>query len=135
MRPGRAARRLITIPVMLGWHLLVLVCSPALLLVAALVGVVTRSTLPMRTVMVLVAYAELELAAVARITRLRASGDDSDWQALVRWFVASTYAVTRRILDVCVCGSKTDQRGRKTSPAVQEGLSCWRDTAGPATPF
>lgn len=102
MSPVRAARRLITIPVVLGWHLLVLLTSPVLLVFAALAGIATRSSLPARTVMVLVAYAELELAAMVRIARLRALGGDGDWQELVGWFVESTYAVTRRVLDVAV---------------------------------
>jgi 1-acyl-sn-glycerol-3-phosphate acyltransferase len=85
----------------IGWHLLVLTAAPLTLPMAALVGVLARSTRPLRTTALLIAYAALELRALARIIRLRARGD-GDWQRLVHWFLQSAYASVRRTLDVHV---------------------------------
>ena len=101
MTVARTARRLITLPIVIGWHLLVLTTAPLTLPAAALVGVLARSTRPLRTTALLITYAGLELSALGRIIRLRARGD-GDWQELVRWFLTAAYASTRRTLDVHV---------------------------------
>lgn len=101
MTVARTARRLITLPIVIGWHLLVLTTAPLTLPAAALVGVLARSTRPLRTTALLITYAVLELSALGRIIRLRARGD-GDWQELVRWFLTAAYASTRRTLDVHV---------------------------------
>jgi 1-acyl-sn-glycerol-3-phosphate acyltransferase len=85
----------------IGWHLLVLTSAPLTLPIATLVGVLARSTRPLRTTALLITYAALELSALGRISHLRTRGD-GDWQGLVHWFLTAAYASVRRILDVHV---------------------------------
>lgn len=105
MSAARAARRVVTLPLALGWHLLVLVGSPLGLTGAAVLGVVTRSSRPVRTVLLLTAHTLIELRALARVAALRRPGrpaTEGQWDDLVRWVLVRGYAAVRRILGVRV---------------------------------
>src|SRR6478735_3878159 len=88
-------RRMITVP--LGTILMVslLLSGPLLLAAAAVMGLATRSSRPVRTVALLMAYAVIELRTLVRVLRGERHCDE-----LVQDLLTSAYAVARRILDV-----------------------------------
>jgi 1-acyl-sn-glycerol-3-phosphate acyltransferase len=88
-------RRAVTIPVFAIAEVLFLVAGPVSLLVAAVVAVCVRSTRPVRSVLLVLAYAVIELRTLARVC----SGP-IDWEQLLRDVLGTAYAVLRRLLDV-----------------------------------
>jgi 1-acyl-sn-glycerol-3-phosphate acyltransferase len=76
---------------------LVIGTAPLLLLTAAIVGLFCRSTLPVRTVMLVVAYAVIELTLLPRLLR-----PIDDWDALVVEVLDLGYAAMGRILGVAL---------------------------------
>jgi 1-acyl-sn-glycerol-3-phosphate acyltransferase len=74
---------------------LVIGTAPLLLLAAAVLGLFLRSTLPVRTVLLLVAYAVIELSLLPRLLR-----PVEDWDALVVEVLDAGCAAMTRILGV-----------------------------------
>lgn len=91
-------RRAVTIPLVIGFEVLVIVSSPVSLAVAAVVSAATRSSRPLRSVLLVLAYAAIELRALTRIAHAR----DGDWAELPREVLATAYRALRTILDVRV---------------------------------
>src|SRR5581483_6919104 len=110
VRPGRVVRRVVTIPLGLCWHLLVLCTLPMTVPVAGLVSLAVRSSRPIRTLAFLGAYSSLELVTLARILTLRSrypgevqtAEAEAAWQGLVQWLLHSAAVAIRRTLDVGV---------------------------------
>jgi len=101
-------RRALMVPLVVAFELLLIATSPLTLLVASLVGAACRSSRPVRTVALLVAYAGIELRTLARVAR----GVD-DWDALMRDVLDEGYRAMHRTLDVTVAleeGSATTQQ-------------------------
>jgi hypothetical protein len=92
-------RRGVLIPLVVCFEVLLLVTSPVSLAIAGLIGVAVRSTRPVRTVLVVLAYAAIELRLLHRMRRLR---EDSEWESLPRDVLGSAYRALRAILDVRV---------------------------------
>ncbi|MCE3552348.1 1-acyl-sn-glycerol-3-phosphate acyltransferase [Pseudonocardia sp. RS11V-5] len=78
--------------------LLILGTAPITLAVAALVCLPARSSLPLRTVALFVAYAAIELSVLPRLI----SADEHDWNTLLRDVLGRGYRALRSILDVTV---------------------------------
>lgn len=95
---GAFARRAVTVPVVILLDLLVIVTAPLTLAAAALLCLVTRSGLPLRTARLLVAYARIELSVLPRLI----TADEDDWNSLLRDILDRVYAAMRRTLDVQV---------------------------------
>lgn len=89
------ARRVVTVPLLVAIHLAILLCSPVLLTVAVFIGAAMRSTRPVRSVVLLMAYSVMEL----RILGLFLNGS-ADWDATLRGLLRTIYSLMRRILDV-----------------------------------
>src|SRR3954447_20971838 len=101
-------RRSLMLPVVVMFELLLVATAPLTLLVAAIVGVATRSSRPVRSVALLVAYSCIELETLARVAR----GVD-DWDALMRAVLDEGYRAMHRTLDVTVVlenGSATTEQ-------------------------
>src|SRR3954454_15674374 len=94
---GLSGRRAVMLPVVVPFELLLIATSPLILCAAASVGAACRSTRPVRTVALLVAYASIELRTLARIAR-----GVGDWDALMRDVLDDGYRAMHRTLDVTV---------------------------------
>jgi 1-acyl-sn-glycerol-3-phosphate acyltransferase len=90
-----ALRRMITVPVGTILMVALLVVGPVLLAAAALAGLATRTSRPVRTVALLMAYALIELRTLVRLVR-----GERDCDRLMQDFLTAAYAAVRRILDV-----------------------------------
>lgn len=88
-------RRFVTVPVVTALMVCVLVCGPLLLAVTALAGLVARSSRPVRTVALTMAYAFIELRTLVKL----AIGN-RDCDPLMADVLTTAYAAVRRILDV-----------------------------------
>ncbi|MGH3548735.1 MAG: 1-acyl-sn-glycerol-3-phosphate acyltransferase [Pseudonocardiaceae bacterium] len=101
-------RRALTVPAVVMIEVLLLITAPLLLLVAALASAGRRSTRPLRSAALVLAYATIELST---LNRLRRGADDPN--VLLREVLMKAYRTTRRILDVRVAlesGSATRQK-------------------------
>ena len=92
-----APRRLATVPLATAISLCLLVVSPLLLAASAVAGIAVRSTRPLRTVGLLMAYAIIELRTLGKLALGNADGD-----RLVLDFVQAAYTASRKLLDVKV---------------------------------
>jgi 1-acyl-sn-glycerol-3-phosphate acyltransferase len=90
-----AIRRGISVPVVVALEAILLLSSPLSMAVAAVACLLTRSSRPLRTTALVIAYAAIELDTLSRIMR----GVD-DWDALVRRVLVASYAAMRRSLAV-----------------------------------
>lgn len=110
MSVPRLVRRVVVMPIVICWHLFVLVSCPIAFGVACVVAVLTRSSRPVRTVAVVTTYSMIELAALGRVLRLRRAARgrpaddalDAQWHALVRWVVETSHGAVGKLLDVGV---------------------------------
>ncbi|MDT7552680.1 MAG: hypothetical protein QOI16_1216, partial [Pseudonocardiales bacterium] len=75
-----AVRRSVTVPGVIVLDLLVLATAPITLAVSALVGLAARSSLPLRSTALVVAYASIEISLLPRLLR----AEETDWNALLR---------------------------------------------------
>ena len=91
-------RRGLMLPIVVSVELLVLATSPLSLALAAIACALTRSSRPIRTVALVLAYAAIELRLLCRI----ALADEHTWQTLERDVLTSAYRALRAILDVRV---------------------------------
>ena len=92
-----ALRRVVTVPVTTAAMVVVLLSGPLLLTVTALVGLVMKSTRPVRSVALVMAYAFVELR-----TLLKLAIGEMDGDRLAQEFLTGAYTAARRILDVDV---------------------------------
>jgi 1-acyl-sn-glycerol-3-phosphate acyltransferase len=90
-----ALRRLVTVPLVTATMVCVLVSGPVLLAGTALAGLVMRSTRPVRSAALVMAYAFVELR-----TLLKLATGDLDGDRLAQEFLTAAYSAARRILDV-----------------------------------
>jgi len=90
-------RRAITVPLATALMIGVLTVWPVLLVVGGVVGLISRSSLPVRTLGVVMAYALLELRALWQLIR---GGQDRD--EFIRDLLERTHTVGRRTLNVDV---------------------------------
>lgn len=90
-------RRVVTVPVITAFMLVVLLAGPILLVVAGVAGLVARSSRPARSVALVMAYALIELRTLAKLL-----GGDRDCDRLMRDFGDMAYDAVRRLLNVDV---------------------------------
>jgi 1-acyl-sn-glycerol-3-phosphate acyltransferase len=95
MRIAVVLRRVVILPTIVAVEALLIVASPLLVVVAAAVSALSRSSRPLRTVALVVAYAGLELATLTRLL-----GGVSDWDRLLAELLDDAYEAMRRILRV-----------------------------------
>ncbi|MDQ1748776.1 MAG: hypothetical protein QOD07_3039 [Frankiaceae bacterium] len=130
MRSARTSRRLLTIPLVVALHVVLVVTAPLTAAVAAVVGLAVRSTRPVRSVILVASYSALELVTLVRIAGLRRRGAAEDeWQDLMRWVAASGETTLRRVL-----GIRTEIEPGSPSPstvAAADGLVVLARHAGP----
>jgi len=88
-------RRVVTVPLLTALMVGVLVSGPVLLAVAGLVGLAARSSRPVRTVALPMAYAFTELRTMVKLLC-----GERDCDRLMGDFLTAAYAAVRRILDV-----------------------------------
>ena len=88
-------RRFVTVPLVTALLVCVLVSGPLLLAVTGLAGLAARSSRPVRTVALAMAYAFIELRTLVKLAIGNVDGD-----RLMRDFLTTAYAAVRRILDV-----------------------------------
>jgi 1-acyl-sn-glycerol-3-phosphate acyltransferase len=91
----RVLRRLVTVPIVVMVELILLAFSPLLLAGAAVASVGTRSSRPLRSTALVLAYAVVELTILGRLFR-----DADDWDAVLRHILTRIYRVLHAILDV-----------------------------------
>lgn len=91
----KIVRRAVTVTVVVAIHLTIVAAAPILLLGGILVAAPFRSTRPFRSMVLLIAYAVMEL----RILHMFHCGSD-DWDATLRQLLGTIHFLLRRILDV-----------------------------------
>jgi 1-acyl-sn-glycerol-3-phosphate acyltransferase len=89
------ARRLVTVPAAAALSVCLLAFTPLLLAGSTLVAVAARSTRPVRTVALAMAYAFLELRTLVKLGVGELNGD-----RLMKDFLAAAYLAARKLLDV-----------------------------------
>jgi 1-acyl-sn-glycerol-3-phosphate acyltransferase len=120
---GTRVRRALTVPTVVVVEVLLLLTAPLSLAVATLVGFGVRSSRPLRTVALVIAYAGIELVTLRRILR----AEETDWDDLLRDVAQSAYTALRRILDVRVeleAGSATPEEMRTGNPVIVLARHC-----------
>jgi 1-acyl-sn-glycerol-3-phosphate acyltransferase len=90
-----AVRRAVTMPVIVALILLVLLTAPIHLVIAGMASGIARSSRPVRSAALVMAYALIELRILARLL-----GGDRDCDRLMRDFGGMAYQAVRRLLDV-----------------------------------
>ncbi|BBX66686.1 1-acyl-sn-glycerol-3-phosphate acyltransferase [Mycolicibacterium psychrotolerans] len=93
----RLLRRALTVPLATVLMICVIAAGPILLAVTGVVGLATRSSRPVRTVALTMAYAVIELRTLAKLLSGQRDGDQ-----LVHEFLGLAYAAVQRVLDVRV---------------------------------
>lgn len=92
-----ALRRTVLLPVIVLVEVLILVTAPLSVGLAGLAGLVVRSDRPVRTALLVLAYAAIELRVLCRML-----GSDPGWDSLMRDVADTAYRVLRRVLAVRV---------------------------------
>ncbi len=111
------------VPVVALLDLVVFALTLPALLVALVVAAVTRSSLPVRTVLLVVAYAGVELSLLPGVVLRR----QRDWQAFVREVADRAYRILRSLLDVRVeleAGSVTRAQVATGHPLIVLARHC-----------
>ncbi len=116
-------RRIVTIPLLVSVHICLLLASPLLLAVATAVALAMRSSRPLRSVLLVVTYAGIELHTLTRILR-----GTVDWDQLLRDVLSRAYRAFHAVLDVSLVltdDSVTPERLRATgNPVVVLARHC-----------
>ncbi len=92
------ARRTVTVPVVVLVDVALVATAPVSFAVAAGVALLARSTRPLRTVALVVAYAVIELSVLPRLL----GGGERDWDELLREVLGRGYRAMELLLDVRV---------------------------------
>jgi 1-acyl-sn-glycerol-3-phosphate acyltransferase len=115
-------RRAVMVPAVALLDIVVLLLCPVAAVVALLVSALARSTRPVRSVVLVAAYAAVEFSLLPRVLRA-----DQDWDALVRDILARSYAILRSVLDVRVVlepGSATPEQVATGRPLIVLARHC-----------
>jgi 1-acyl-sn-glycerol-3-phosphate acyltransferase len=115
-------RRVITVPLVTAVMVYVLVTGPVLLTLAGLASLARRSSRPIRTVALTMAYAFIELRTLTKL----ATGD-VDGDRLIEDFLTTAHSATRRILDVEVVldpSSTTPEQIPRHDPVIVLSRHC-----------
>lgn len=115
-------RRAITVPLTTALMIGVLVVWPVLLAIGGVAGLVVRSSLPVRTLGVVMAYAVLELRALAKLLRGGQDGDEFMQDVLER-----AHTVGRRTLNIDVLldvDSPPPEQIPRTEPVIVLSRHC-----------
>jgi 1-acyl-sn-glycerol-3-phosphate acyltransferase len=118
----RLLRRAITVPLTTALMIGVLVVWPVLLAIGGVAGLVARSSLPVRTLGVVMAYAVLELRALWKLLR---GGQDCD--QFMREVLERVHTVGRRTLNVGVLldeASPTPEQIPREAPVIVLSRHC-----------
>jgi 1-acyl-sn-glycerol-3-phosphate acyltransferase len=94
----RAVRRVVTVPLVAALDLIVLASAPVTVALTALLCIPARSSLPLRTVALFLAYAAIELSLLPRLL----TADVHDWDEFLREVLDRGYRALRSTLDVTV---------------------------------
>jgi 1-acyl-sn-glycerol-3-phosphate acyltransferase len=94
---NRLARRAVTLPLAVLVELGVVLSSPLTLAVGAVISMLTRSSRPIRSVALVVAFAAIELSTLPLIRR-----GVQDWDELVRSVLDRSYRAMQRTLGIAV---------------------------------
>ncbi|HZQ31297.1 MAG TPA: 1-acyl-sn-glycerol-3-phosphate acyltransferase [Mycobacterium sp.] len=117
-----ALRRMVTFPLTILLMSLVLAAGPLLLIVGGLGSLAARSTRPVRTAALLIAYASIELRMLGRFLL-----GERDCDELMRDFLVKAYAAVRKILDVEVvldAGSLSPDAIPRAEPLIVLSRHC-----------
>ncbi|WP_018599411.1 1-acyl-sn-glycerol-3-phosphate acyltransferase [Mycobacterium sp. 155] len=117
-----ALHRAATIPVIATLMLFILLTGPIYLVVAGLVSLTTRSSRPLRSVALVMAYALIELRTLAKLL-----GGDRDCDRLMFDFGSMAHDAVRRLLDVEVAigpGSVTSEEIPDGAPVIVLSRHC-----------
>jgi 1-acyl-sn-glycerol-3-phosphate acyltransferase len=95
MSRAGAVRRAVLLPLIVSVEALLLATAPLWLAVGSVLSLVFRSTRPVRTAALVLAYAAVELRLLRRVRSA-----DPDWDRLMRDTVDTVYRTLRRVLDV-----------------------------------
>jgi 1-acyl-sn-glycerol-3-phosphate acyltransferase len=115
-------RRAITVPLATVLMIGILIVWPLLLAIGGVAGLIARSSLPVRTLGVLMAYALLEVRCLRKLLR---GGQDCD--EFMRDVLERTYIVARRTLKVEVLldnASPTREQIPRTEPVIVLSRHC-----------
>ena len=115
-------RRAITVPLATALVFGVLLVWPVLLVVGCVAGVIARSSLPVRTLGVVMAYALLELRSLWQLAR-----GDQDCDEFMRDLLERTHSIGRRTLDVDVLldkASPTPEQIPREGPVIVLSRHC-----------
>jgi 1-acyl-sn-glycerol-3-phosphate acyltransferase len=93
----RVVRRAVAVPLVAIAEVLILVTVPVQLVIALLASAVLRSTRLVRSVVLVAAYAAVELSLLPRVLWL-----EQDWDALVPEILGRMYSIMGAVLDVRV---------------------------------
>lgn len=93
----RAARRYVVLPVVVVIECVVVISAPFTIGVSLLLTLVTRSTRPVRSTALVIAFAWIELSILIRI-----QAGVEDWEALLCRLLETGYRAMRRVLAVNV---------------------------------
>ena len=101
MIPPRLVRRTVTLPLVVALEVLLLVCAPVELFVAAAISLATWSDAPVRRTAFVLAYARTELWALARLQALTSAGAPrAAYDELIAGFLTRLAGAANRVLDV-----------------------------------
>ena len=104
---NRLARRVLVLPVVVLVEVGIVVTAPLSLAIGGVASLVLRSSRPVRSVALVLAYAVIELSTLARLRR-----GVEDWDELVRSVLDRSYRAMHRSLDITVrleAGSPTHE--------------------------
>ncbi|HEX3909004.1 MAG TPA: 1-acyl-sn-glycerol-3-phosphate acyltransferase [Mycobacteriales bacterium] len=119
---NRWVRRLTMVPLVVLTEIGILLTAPLSLLVGGIASLALRSSRPVRSVLLVVAYAAIELSTLMTLQR----GVD-DWDELVRVVLDRGYHAMRRSLDVTVRleeGSPTREQLAKSKGVIVLARHC-----------
>ncbi|TVT25127.1 acyltransferase [Amycolatopsis acidiphila] len=117
-----ALRRAVMIPVVVLVEVFLLLTAPLSLAVAGLTSVCARSSRPLRTALLVLAYAGVELRVLRRIL-----GGEPDWDALMSEVIDTIYRTLRLVLDVRLvleAGSPAAGRPAAGNPVIVLARHC-----------
>jgi 1-acyl-sn-glycerol-3-phosphate acyltransferase len=115
-------RRALTVPLVTALMIGILVVWPVLLVIGGVAGLAARSSLPVRSLGVVMAYAVLELRALWKMLRGGQDGDE-----FMRDVLERAHTVGRRTLNIDVLldeGSPTPEQIPRTQPMIVLSRHC-----------
>jgi 1-acyl-sn-glycerol-3-phosphate acyltransferase len=120
----RTVRRITTVPLVVLVEVALLLASPFLLGITAVTSAVVRSSRPLRSMILVLVYAAVELSLLWRLAEA-----DRDWDALARNTLRTAYRALKAILDVPLV--LEDGSATATDLAASRGLVVLARHCGP----